>query len=690
MALAGLFATLYLLALGCASASASALVGPGQVQVISGQAPALEAVADGQIDGYSFSADVSGDECAPTVGSGSSEVSAPGGESVCVFSMSLEHFATAGTADSGQQVPGLSGTVLDAAARIPVPSGILAGSGTQVLAVDVPSGKQAVLVLSSAGFSQSFSLTERRPIGVSPAALYTTNLNPADVSFGMGQQRSVMEVDLLNGQSSVYSISVSYLQISWFMPGDPLIRPPSPEDGFLSIEFSESYMEGPNGWLLPAPLQALPPADVYIVVDGKKVEPTVTGGIGQGMLAATYVFTIPADLKRDSLVIAPGTQDAYFNNSTKPTPLRFGTAVFGAVPPNLSSDSGPSPQLAAGGAPTSPGGSANRPPTTSGSPGAGRDHLSGAMVTTVALGGSGLVLIPVPVIIVLRRRRHAEEGKRLSVEFPPPTVAAGRIPSPSAPDASAPPHAVDPPAGASAASEPPVLVVNLLGPPEVIGRSGRLNERPLEELALYLAIHAGRPISSDKLRYVLRTERKDLEPQTLRNRVAALRKAIGSDLLVRTGDGYLLQVPLECDWTSFSDLCRRGAQATGGERLTLLEQALSLVRGEPFSDVASGRYRWASEDGTASDMIVAIEEAAHELSLGHRHHGDQRAAERAARAGLRGSPGSPLLVEDLLRAASVSRARFDRAWREALAKHGDDPWLAELRDELRPGEEDVG
>ncbi len=109
----------------------------------------------------------------------------------------------------------------------------------------------------------------------------------------------------------------------------------------------------------------------------------------------------------------------------------------------------------------------------------------------------------------------------------------------------------------------------------------------------------------------------------------------------------------------------------------LLRQALSLVRGEPFTGVGLD-YAWTAPTRTA--VQTAVIDVADELGEVLLASGDLRGAERAARAGLAAAPGEERLYRLLMRAAAASGSRpmVERIWRElrdvlADPDHGIEP-----------------
>jgi hypothetical protein len=219
--------------------------------------------------------------------------------------------------------------------------------------------------------------------------------------------------------------------------------------------------------------------------------------------------------------------------------------------------------------------------------------------------------------------------------------------------------------------------VRVLGPLEVDGFV-RPPSRPVaRELAVYLALAAPATVSSDTLRTAFGHHGRDIAPGTLYGHVSRLRAALGPKRLVTDGhEGFRLEGELDCDWASFEALRAR----PDGDRVAALEEALALVRGEPFAGVAGGRYRWA--DDYVESMTAGIEAVAHELVELHRAAGRREEAAAAATKGLVGVPTSLVLHEDRLRATAGDPPRFRRAWQRSVTALPDDEYLAELYAEL--------
>ena len=112
-----------------------------------------------------------------------------------------------------------------------------------------------------------------------------------------------------------------------------------------------------------------------------------------------------------------------------------------------------------------------------------------------------------------------------------------------------------------------------------------------------------------------------------------------------------MQPDIGCDWWEFVHLARRGLDRESLD-LTLLGEALQLVRGRPFQGVDPATYVWA--EPAIHDMVGAIVDIAHLLAGARLLSGDARGAASAAARGLLVDPGSELLHRDAIRAAHAA------------------------------------
>lgn len=203
----------------------------------------------------------------------------------------------------------------------------------------------------------------------------------------------------------------------------------------------------------------------------------------------------------------------------------------------------------------------------------------------------------------------------------------------------------------------PVVGISVLGRVEVRvdGMPLRLGRAKSEELLAYLAMHRREGgADRDQLWEALWPDRPP-SSAVLHTTVSVARRSVGggghwrplvSD--ARGGRVYRLTGPIRLDWDDFERLTAE-AYARGSAAVGMLERALRLVRGIPFTSAAAGSYDWAH--GHRADMGDAIAVAAERLGELLLERGDVLGARRAARHGLRASPYDERLYRVLLRTA---------------------------------------
>jgi DNA-binding SARP family transcriptional activator len=158
----------------------------------------------------------------------------------------------------------------------------------------------------------------------------------------------------------------------------------------------------------------------------------------------------------------------------------------------------------------------------------------------------------------------------------------------------------------------------ILGPFEVWheGRPIRIKGAKERALLAFLLLHAGEPVSVDRLVDELWGE---APPATARKsvqvRVAGLRRALGADVVGTRGDAYTIRLePNRLDLQRFEQLLSESSRAlaAGDPRTAVatLDEALSLWRGPPLADFAYESF--------AQPAIARLEELraqAHELRV---------------------------------------------------------------------------
>ncbi|MGH9088715.1 MAG: AfsR/SARP family transcriptional regulator [Acidimicrobiales bacterium] len=202
--------------------------------------------------------------------------------------------------------------------------------------------------------------------------------------------------------------------------------------------------------------------------------------------------------------------------------------------------------------------------------------------------------------------------------------------------------------------EPGTPAVRVMGTVEITGWR-ELTERQavLHELCAYLALHPERGFTTEQLAIPLESTAK-----TVRNNLSRLRRALGADHLpdATLTAGYRL-VGVATDWGRFCELTGRAGDADGEETDRLLAEALSHVRGVPFTGVPERHYGWVFSEPLATDITAAIVDAAHRLAQRRLAAGDPPTAVAAARRGILASPTELSLWSDLVTATVASGER---------------------------------
>ena len=674
--------------LACFVAPVAASANPNQIpagrvtRLWSGAWPYLPAPkGDARIRGYGFVATVTGDECAPSIGEAPEAVTAVPGDMVCAFSLSFADELANWANLANQHVPGLSATVSDGAVHAPITATDLYTAAASEFAISVPIGSDPVLSISEAGFSQSYSLTEKRRPAPSPPVLYR--------SPGFWEERSfpdtkavLPEIGVLDRHGATEQLTLSEADLTYFRPDDPAIRPPSTSDAFLVVSFGDAEEPGPSGDSFGG-FRPLGASKVRLRLPGGRIEDSIPINEAlSGLLPATYVFVVPEGFSKGAVIIAPGVTDGTETSPAgrylKTEPVAFGTVTI----PIGGGDATSTPAIVGARTADPPAKARHTPRSARG---------AGGIPAGVPIGG-GATVVFVAILIPIWRRRH---GRRIVMVFPAPVPAGAgdgdaNIVGAEPAETQAPPGGEaaqpgDEPAGTPATAPqekpPPVrLAVKVLGEVEVdpdVGASGR---QALVVLVVYLVLNAGREVSSPDLCQAL-----SIKAGTLANYAWRLREALGSEVLAskRRSAKYSYVGEVTSDWASFGDLTRRARVASGDERLELLQAALGLVRGQPFA--GNARYDWADE--VAREMQGEIRRAALEASglLWERERSGAAvtgSARAAVAVGLMVDPEDYLLHRRRLETSAGDVDAIVEAWADTkrLGKRAAD--LRRLRDRL--------
>ncbi len=173
------------------------------------------------------------------------------------------------------------------------------------------------------------------------------------------------------------------------------------------------------------------------------------------------------------------------------------------------------------------------------------------------------------------------------------------------------------------------------------------------EMVAYLAMHAGEPITGDRLRTrVLVHANVDASKTTLSNTASSVRRSLGSD-----AQGHLLEPVVAglyhlhgvgLDVADFHRLVARGRSSSGEVAYDLFIDALGQVHGEPLASVLKG-FEWFTFEGHRAQLQrdgewVAL--ALHDAAL---EREDVETAFWALRQGLLLDPESEELLDALER-----------------------------------------
>lgn len=202
-----------------------------------------------------------------------------------------------------------------------------------------------------------------------------------------------------------------------------------------------------------------------------------------------------------------------------------------------------------------------------------------------------------------------------------------------------------------APAEPGGIEVAVLGPVEAHGAASELQGKA-KEMAAYVALHP-EGVNKRRLMRVLWPNHPGNPEKTFHNTVSEVRKAFGLDgagnpYFVRSTASTYKFSGVGTDWARFVTLVAQAGKARDEQARGYLYEALSRVRGEPFSGERG--YEWISgplavENGFFFDaMTAAIAEAASALADACLACDDRPGATWALDQGLLACPADERLV----------------------------------------------
>lgn len=164
----------------------------------------------------------------------------------------------------------------------------------------------------------------------------------------------------------------------------------------------------------------------------------------------------------------------------------------------------------------------------------------------------------------------------------------------------------------------------VLGRWRTSGPGGAVTVPPgrLRTLLSALMLTAGKPASVPALTRRLWPAQAPQRPRgAVQTYVTRLRNLFGRDLIRTTSvGGYELGVPVDVDLFRFRDLTRRSAAAGSPEdELTLLDSALRVWQGRPFTDVSSAWLEREVVPLLTEEWLAATERRQDLVIAAHRH-----------------------------------------------------------------------
>jgi hypothetical protein len=446
-----------------------------------------------------------------------------------------------------------------------------------------------------------------------------------------------------DGTALTLSAQVTDVTLSRLMPGDPSAGPAGPGSQYLSLDMETEGSTG-TGPSFDA-FDTVPIGDISLVLaDGADV-PAVPPAPGLGFLEGNYSFEVPDGTTGGTLTVTAVTVSCVEYPGAVGPNATFTQAAFGpattavVVPPPPVAVTVPTTTV-----PTIVPVHRAQPTKVTR---AKKHPAHGSTALPVGAGAGGGLVVLVLLIPIWRRRAYTKADREGHVLIAAPPVLAPS-PGPEAKEARADGgEPTQPPPPTSAGED---VTVNILGPIEIGGLVRDLDQKPEQEVLVFLALHPGRQFTSIELRSRIWIEGRD-EPTagTFRNYLTALRKGLAPGTVVRTGLNYALTDAVTSDWARFGRVLEEA-----DDRAERLAEALDLVRGSPFEGAFSGRnspYAWAGD--LSHQIEVAVEKAGHELTELSLDAGDLALADAGTARVLRCLPASVTARGDHLRLGSA-------------------------------------
>ena len=370
-----------------------------------------------------------------------------------------------------------------------------------------------------------------------------------------------------------------------------------------------------------------------------------------GMVDATYYFTVPISNRRGTLIILPTSTDGvqyegFTGFATVQLKIGGPTRIALSFPKKLTVTV-PVP--------------AKKRVAPALAPGATFASLMNTFATALAVLIAG--------VIFLARRRRKRRSRPIPVfvvsNAPTPNPTIRNVEQQRAPR----PPSVVPPAKKIIEHES-TLRVDVLGPLTISPVNAPASD-PVRAIVAYLAMNTERPLTLEEIQtaiWPLTDNGTDIKKPAMRNYMVDARRTVGERHLPTASGraGYQLR-HFTTDWTEFQNLSHQATKAPRAEATALRRQALNLANGPPFTADTTRYFTWTFTSSVVYKMVEAVTTLVHGLGTELILTGDLRGAEGVLRQGLLTDPASLTLWEDLtdVLLESVDQSLLNLHWKAA-------------------------
>jgi DNA-binding SARP family transcriptional activator len=373
-----------------------------------------------------------------------------------------------------------------------------------------------------------------------------------------------------------------------------------------------------------------------------------------GMVDATYYFTIPISNRRGTVIISScrttGSEYTGFVGGS-PVPLDIGgpTRIALSFPAKLTeTKSVPNPSV----------GSASRTSATT-------------FTSVLNLLSTLLAVILVSFFLLARRNKKRRRQPKSVIVLDRSTEPQ---PTPSPVFVEQPPRSADPGTRVHRdVAETPsdaTLRIDVLGPLTISPTFAPPSD-PVRAILAYLAMNHERVLTLEEIQNAIwpLTERgTDIKKPAMRNYMMQARRCVGEHHLPTASGrpGYQLQ-HFDTDWGEFQRLLGLATKAPRAEATILRRRALALAKGLPFTADTTRYFTWTFSTSVVYKIVESVTVLAHVLCTELVLTGDLAGAQVVVRQGLLTDPASLALWEDLtdVLLESTDQSLLDLHWKAA-------------------------